>query len=268
VRKVTLLYNDTCKAYFKARSLYLELPNTARLKPNQPVILAGGAVIEPYTFVSAGNYLTSMGAFSYCHSPVNKLVSQIGRYCSISRGLVFLGAHHPYQRLSTSSFTYDKKLPIFQDYLNQLPNREAFTAVEKEVGKVHTTIGHDVWIGQNVTLAPGVDLGTGCVVGANALVTKDVPPYAIVGGVPAKVIKYRFSEPVIERLLASEWWQYGFDVFGENQAFMDPIKVLDLLDRKRDEGTLHPFTPEPLIADDGLLHRIYGDDIPPQLQPR
>lgn len=70
-------------------------------------------------------------------------------------------------------------------------------------------IGHDVWIGQNVRLARGIKLGTGCVVAAGSIVTKDVPPYAIVGGVPAKIIKYRFSGSVIERLLSLEWWKYS-----------------------------------------------------------
>ncbi len=61
---------------------------------------------------------------------------------------------------------------------------------------------------------------------------------------------------------------YSVNATDKEQAFMNPVKVLDLLGRKRHEGTLHAFSPEPLIADDGLLHRIYGDDIPPQLQPR
>jgi hypothetical protein len=180
-----------------------------------------------------------------------------------------MGAYHPTDRLSTSTFSYDEGFDMYLDYLKDIntPIANNYKVIKRASRYFYITLQHDVWIGQNVTLAQGIDLGTGCVVGANALVTKDVPPYAIVGGVPAKVIKYRFSEPVIERLLASEWWQYGFDMFGENQAFMDPLQVLNLLDRKRDEGTLQPFTPEPVVADEGLLELIYGNDIPQQLLP-
>lgn len=68
-------------------------------------------------------------------------------------------------------------------------------------------IGNDVWIGDRVFVKNGIKIGTGAVIGAGAVVTKDVPPYAVVAGVPAKVIKYRFSEAVIEKLLASKWWR-------------------------------------------------------------
>ena len=68
------------------------------------------------------------------------------------------------------------------------------------------TIGHDVWIGHSAVVLPGVEIGTGAVIGAGAVVTKDVPPYAIVGGTPAKVLRHRFEPDTIERLLASEWW--------------------------------------------------------------
>ena len=70
-----------------------------------------------------------------------------------------------------------------------------------------TTIGNDVWIGAHAQIKSGITIGTGSIVAAGAVVTKDVPPYAIVGGVPAKIIRYRFPEETVEKLLKSEWWK-------------------------------------------------------------
>jgi virginiamycin A acetyltransferase len=73
-------------------------------------------------------------------------------------------------------------------------------------------IGHDVWIGQHAMLARGITIGHGAVIAAGAVVTKDVPPYAVVAGVPARIVRIRFADDVVQRLLASCWWDHGPDV--------------------------------------------------------
>lgn len=78
------------------------------------------------------------------------------------------------------------------------------------------TIGNDVWIGTNAIILPGVAIGDGAIIGAGAVVTKDVPPYAVVGGVPAKVIKYRFEQPIIDALLKIKWWEWDDEKIIEN----------------------------------------------------
>lgn len=121
-------------------------------------------------------------------------VASIGRFCSIATGVVIGQPRrsHPMHWLSTHAFTANPKLlrkPL-------QPEREATPA----------RIGHDVWIGRDALILDGVEIGTGAVIGAQSLVNRDVPPYAVVAGSPARVLRYRFAPELIERLLASRWW--------------------------------------------------------------
>ena len=103
---------------------------------------------------------------------------------------------HPTNLVSTS--------PVFLSGRNYL--KKNFSSVAYEDCPL-TTIGNDVWIGAHAQIKSGITIGTGSIVAAGAVVTKDVPPYAIVGGVPAKIIRYRFPEETVEKLLKSEWWK-------------------------------------------------------------
>lgn len=154
-----------------------------------------GCRIEPYSAFLAGNNLFSMGAFSYSWS-ILPLNSKVGRYCSIARGLQVLGARHPYEWLTTSSATYDPHFIIFKQFCED--QQKEHPTFQREEQRSHgIMMGHDVWIGANVTLKQNIIIGTGAVIAANSTVVKDVPPYAIVGGNPAKIIKYRFDALVL-----------------------------------------------------------------------
>jgi acetyltransferase-like isoleucine patch superfamily enzyme len=119
----------------------------------------------------------------------------IGKYTSISYDVKVGLVAHPLNFISSSPVFYAKRRGWLE---NNLFN-------ENQAGLVH--IGHDVLISANVIIKAGVKIGTGAVIGAGAFVNKDVPPYSIVAGVPAKVIRYRFSEEEIKQLLESKWWE-------------------------------------------------------------
>ena len=124
---------------------------------------------------------------------VDKLI--IGKYCSIGSGAVFMMAGNQGHRTDwISTFPFYYQANIFKEAKNPY----------KKVGD--TIVGHDVWIGSEAMIMAGVTIGTGAVIAARAGVTKDVEPYAIVGGNPAEFIKYRFSKKEIEKLLKEEWW--------------------------------------------------------------
>ena len=104
---------------------------------------------------------------------------------------------------------------------------------EEESGM--TEIGNDVWIGDRTVIMSGVKIGDGAIVAAGAVVTKDVPPYAVVGGVPARVIKYRFDEATIRRLLDLQWWKYDIADFGDVD-WSDAPAAIEAINRRIESG--------------------------------
>jgi len=134
------------------------------------------------------------------HYPVNHDRLIIGRFCSIACGAKFLftSANHTRKSLSTYPF------PIFFEEW-ELDKKDVASAWDN---KGDIVIGNDVWIGYEAVVLSGVHIGDGAVVGARAVVTKDIPPYTVVGGVPATEIKKRFDEEIIRKLLQIEWWDW------------------------------------------------------------
>ncbi len=118
----------------------------------------------------------------------------IGKFCSIAVGVrIVASGEHNYRAVST--------FPFYAHYLKKNAEKDTFT-------KGEVIIGNDVWIGANAIILSGVTIGDGAVIGAGSVVTKNVPPYAIFAGVPAKLIKFRFNQDTIDNLLKIRWWDW------------------------------------------------------------
>lgn len=137
------------------------------------------------------------------HYPVNGDRLVIGRFCSIACGAKFMFTSGNHSMQSLANYTF----PIFFDEWG-LDAKDICDAWDN---KGDTVIGNDVWIGYEAVIMPGVKIGDGAVIGTRAVVTKDVPPYTIVGGVPAKPIRRRFDDATVEKLEALRWWDWDKD---------------------------------------------------------
>lgn len=173
--------------------------------------------IEPFTVFPKGYRLWSMGSFSYSNSELPE-TTIVGRYCSIAHNVHIIEVDHPLDRFTSSLVTYQNNYWEFKF-------SQPFDNSKKPV-----CIGNDVWIGEGVCIKPGVVIGDGSVIGANALVTKDVPPYAIVGGCPAKIIRYRFTDEIIKKLLSLQWWKYDINTFQDLDVKADIKDVIDFFE--------------------------------------
>ena len=145
----------------------------------------------------------SVGNYSYLGRNCTVADAEIGKFCAIASNDRIGAPNHPIDRPSLHRFTY------CPEYYNADTTRDAAFFSNRRADRV--IIGHDVWIGHGVTVLPGVTVGNGAVLAAGAVVTRNVAPYTIVGGVPARLIRPRFAPDIAERLQLIAWWNWAFE---------------------------------------------------------
>ncbi|MFT4684241.1 MAG: acetyltransferase-like isoleucine patch superfamily enzyme [Flavobacteriaceae bacterium] len=175
------------------------------MKPFKFLFFKRNSKISKSSKIYAFSRITNavIGNYSYISYSCTINNCEIGNFCSIASGVKIGLGKHPVNFISTSPIFYSPKNPL----MHVLTKISKFSENEKVV------IGNDVWIGTNVTVLDGVKIGNGAIIGANSIVTKDVKPFTIVGGVPAKFIKTRFSENSIEIIEKSKWWNLPIEFF-------------------------------------------------------
>jgi acetyltransferase-like isoleucine patch superfamily enzyme len=162
-------------------------------------------IFKEYHDIEIGKYSYG-GCFNASAIPFG---TKIGKFCSFASGVMIIPTNHDSTRITTHPF-------LFKPHMGVVKNDF------REAGNVK--IGNDVWIGYNATILPSVSkIGHGVVIGAGAVVTKDVPPYAVAVGAPAKIIKYRFDQATINKLLEIKWWDWDEKkIFSNWEKFLSP----------------------------------------------
>lgn len=193
---------------FRRRSLRnIILHVIEKLEGGQMVSLTLRRIFLDYHHIEVGLY-----SYGSCFNPhVIASFTKIGRYCSFAEGVRIFNGNHPLEFQSMHPFFYN---PIFG-------------YVEKEIiSRNRLIIGNDVWVGYNAIILPSVkSIGDGAVIGAGAVVTKDVPDFAVMVGNPAQVVKYRFSEATICKIKASEWWNKDIEELQKGlEEFIQPLE--------------------------------------------
>ena len=171
---------------------------------------------------------SEVGDYSYIGPSCDITNNNIKRFCSIADNCRIGTASHTLNNLSTS--------PIFTLKNNGTATSWVSESIKHNNEVKQVNIGNDVWIATHVIIKDGVTIRDGAIIGAGAVVVKDVPPYAVVGGVPAKIIKYRFSEEIIKKLEEMEWWNYSDEKLKNNIQYFQTeditIEKLNELENK------------------------------------
>lgn len=242
------LMNRTHVQKLKQHRFYFSQSDEDRFTTDQTVFFEEDGTIEPYAAILQGVEIPTIGSFSYTLSGLPPS-TRIGRYCSISWSVQVMALNHHMSFASTSSFSYDPHFVIFKKCLEDdgIGSFSRYGGQPSRPNRIEAPIiEHDVWIGQDVLLTRGITLGTGCVIGAGAVVTGSVPPYAIMGGNPARLIRYRFPKEIVSRLLGSAWWDYKVSDFAALR-YDDPVAFIGQLEQAADAGSIVPFRPERLV---------------------
>ncbi|MES0872720.1 CatB-related O-acetyltransferase [Sinimarinibacterium thermocellulolyticum] len=219
------------------------------LKVYEGKSIAGSLVYESPAFILDPRRIKNckVGAFTYFngHTTSSMYATEVGRYGQIGESCIIGPPEHPMDWFSTHMFAFTQReyLPRFYELADAArlapdgPTPTPFAIAPK------TVIGHDAYVGAGAFVKRGVTIGVGAVVAARAVVTRDVPPYAIVAGTPARILRYRIPERLIERMLALQWWRYDLAPHKHRVDFADVVGTLSYLEDAREAGKLLPLVP-------------------------
>lgn len=192
----------------------------------------------------------SLGAFTFFNAAgqTSAYCCRFGRYCQVGESSVLGPPEHPTDWFSSHPFAFGRPghLPSMYrqpEFARLAPEAADDTGWAAQMPN-ETRIGHEVYIGTGCFVKRGVSIGDGAMLGARSVVTRDVPPYAVVVGSPARIVRLRFAEAIVERLLALQWWHYDLAPFKQQVDFSRVEQTLDFLEERQAAGDLMPLLPE------------------------
>ena len=231
------------------RSVPISFDRNGLLCPDNIIDIDDYTHIEPPCAISAGAIYQGkhIGAFSHSWSYLPRSVKSLGRYTSIAANNTFYLHDHPISNLVLSSCSYNSSSDFIwgmHESKKGVQPAKALAAIQDLDGTKSTIIDNDVWIGHSCFVKPGVRIHTGAVVAAFSVVTKDIPPYAIVAGNPARIKKFRFPPDIIQELLLSKWWRYDYtDLLLNNIDLRNPLGAVDAIKGLAAQGVISEYNP-------------------------
>ena len=213
-------------------------------------------IIEPPALIREGLYeIDFIGAFTFMGGRRTELrhVGMIGRFCSIAYNIMAGVEEHPADFLSPNpmfmgAFSWRQAERFRAENQETLKHSSRVWRQRRDAQFGKITIGSDVWIGEGALIRRGVSIGNGAVIAARAFVNRDVPPYAIVGGTPARILRYRFEPDVVAALLELNWWNYGLSAL-RGVDMSDIHQAIDRIDRNISSGVAQLYE-TPLVRID------------------